>query len=75
MICVSSFLRGEPKDYESFKKKDAQAEESCTKRVPHEIERHRVAYFTNYEQYSTFTPDKYDRLAMPFPFYDGDHDE
>ena len=74
MIRVSSFWRWELKDYESFKKKDAQAEESGTKRVPQEIERHQVAYFANYEQYSTFTPHEYDRPGMRFPFYDDDDD-
>lgn len=70
MISVASFLRGEPKDFDFEKNKSVDKEDDCTfpEKKSYERSEPRVAYFCNYEQYSTFKPKEYPRPAMELPF-------
>lgn len=74
MINVSSFLRGEPSDWDESKTVNEKSDCALCEKEYLKSNGHRVAYFCNNEQYSTFTPNEYDRPAMKIPFYDGDHD-
>lgn len=80
MINVSSFLRGEPRDWDE--PKSAKEKPKCTHQEGHSFpiepsysEFNRKSYYANYELFSTFTPDEYDRLSMRFPVLDDDEKE
>ena len=68
MICVSNFLRGEPADFDyPHKEKQTPPAESSVRKTPEVSQGIKTTYYANYELFSTFTPDEYDRLTMRFP--------
>lgn len=76
MISVASIMRGEPADFKSVCPTTP-----ASSPAPYESESlyhpggyARKSFFANYEVFSTFTPDEYNRPAMRLPFYAGDKD-
>ncbi|MBQ1734323.1 MAG: hypothetical protein II038_05520 [Lachnospiraceae bacterium] len=74
LISVSSVLRGVPADFASVQtaKSVVVPISNNVERVPYVDSFARNSYYANYELFSTFTPDEYDRLTMRFPSLDDD---